>query len=265
MKWRVAHPLRRVEAAHPATTAPRPMAGKDALCVTAPGAVPLLSRRGWLLASVSLAGGLALRPGAPARAFQFDARRLEASMRLRFGEPGVQALHEWFVLLRAQAGRPLREQLVAVNEFWNRMVLSADDPAVWGQADHWATPLESLGKRAGDCEDYVIGKYFSLLHLGVAGEKLRFIYVRARIGGVGSIQSVAHMVLGYYETPQAEPLVLDSLTDSMLPASQRGDLVPVFSFNARGIYVPGARPTPAERISRWPDLLARMQQEGFMP
>ena len=40
---------------------------------------------------------------------------------------------------------------------------------------------------------------------------------------------------------------------------------PVFSFNAQGIYVPGKQPTPAQRISRWPDLLARMQQEGFMP
>ena len=141
----------------------------------------------------------------------------------------------------------------------------SEDAIVWGQPDYWATPLESLGKRAGDCEDYVIGKYFSLLHLGVAGAQLRFIYVRARIGGAGSTQSVAHMVLGYYETPQSEPLVLDNMLNEILPARERPDLGPVFSFNAQGIYVPGKQPTSAERISRWPDLLARMQQEGFMP
>jgi hypothetical protein len=67
----------------------------------------------------------------------------------------------------------------------------------------------------------------------VAVEKLRLIYVRARLGGAGSTQSIAHMVLGYYETPAAEPLVLDSLLDNIMPASQRKDLTPVFSFNAR--------------------------------
>ena len=136
---------------------------------------------------------------------------------------------------------------------------------LWSQPDYWATPLETLGKGAGDCEDYVIGKYFSLLRLGVAVEKLRLIYVRARLGGAGSTQSIAHMVLGYYETPAAEPLVLDSLLDNIMPASQRKDLTPVFSFNAQGVYVAGAQPASVDRITRWRDLLARMKQEGFLP
>ena len=200
-----------------------------------------------------------------ARAFQFDSAKLQASMRERYGADGVAALNEWLALLQTQAGRPRQAQLAAVNAFWNRIVMGSEDSIVWTQQDYWATPLESLGERAGDCEDYVIGKYFSLLHLGLAGEQLRFIYVRARIGGAGSTQSVAHMVLGYYETPQSEPLVLDNMLNEILPARERPDLGPVFSFNAQGIYVPGKQPTSAERISRWPDLLARMQQEGFMP
>ena len=200
-----------------------------------------------------------------ARAFAFDSAKLQATMRERYGADGVAALNEWFALLQAQAGRPRKAQLAAVNAFWNRIVIGSEDTIVWGQQDYWATPLEALGKRAGDCEDYVIAKYFSLLHLGVPGEQLRFIYVRARIGGTSSTQSVAHMVLGYYETPQSEPLVLDNMVNDILPARERPDLSPVFSFNAQGIYVPGKQPTPAQRISRWPDLLARMQQEGFMP
>lgn len=235
---------------------------------TAQGGTPWSWRRrvflcagaGWLAGAAALGGGV---PEAPA--FGLDRERLETTMRERFGAPGVQALHEWLALLQAQAKRPLKAQLAAVNAFWNRIVLSSEDPIIWGQPDYWATPLESLGKRAGDCEDYVIGKYFSLLYLGVPGEQLRFIYVRARIGGVGSTQSIAHMVLGHYDAPQSEPLVLDNMTNDILPARDRPDLTPVFSFNARGIYLPGRQPTPAERISRWPDLLARMQQEGFMP
>jgi predicted transglutaminase-like cysteine proteinase len=119
-----------------------------------------------------------------------------------------------------------------------------------------------LGKGAGDCEDYVIGKYFSLIALGVPTSKLRFVYVRARIGGPESTEQIAHMVLGYYPTPNSIPLVLDSLVSSIMPASQRRDLVPVFSFNADGVYVDGKQAAPVDRIGRWRNLLQRMEREG---
>lgn len=204
---------------------------------------------------------------APGRsALEFDAAMLERTMRTRYGAQGVQGLQNWFGVLQEQRGLSQEQQLERVNAFWNRSVLASDDPAVWGEADYWATPLESLGKRSGDCEDFVIGKYFTLLHLGVPVEKLRLIYVRARLGGLGSTQSIAHMVLGFYPTPDAIPLVLDNLVGEILPASERGDLTPVFSFNGQGIYVPGAsQKAPVERIGRWQGLLVRMQQEGFRP
>src|SRR5690606_11410510 len=112
-----------------------------------------------------------------------------------------------------------------------------------------------------DCEDFVIGKYFSLVHLGVPPDRLRLIYVRAQVDG----KSIAHMVLGYYSSPEADPLILDNLRDSILPAGQRRDLTPVFSFNADGVYVAGAARGPVDRISRWRGLMLRMRQEGFLP
>jgi predicted transglutaminase-like cysteine proteinase len=148
-----------------------------------------------------------------------------------------------------------------VNQFWDQALMESEDITVWGRVDYWATPLESLAKGAGDCEDYVIGKYFSLLYLGVAPEKLRLVYVRARVGG----QNIAHMVLGYYPQPMAEPLVLDSLVDRIQPAHLRPDLTPVFSFNAEGIYIPGGKQSSVDRIGRWRDLLSKMQAEGFQP
>ena len=183
----------------------------------------------------------------------------------RYGAAGSSALKQWLAMLQVNQTRPLQQQLSTVNEFWNRAVMQTDDNVLWGQADYWATPLETLGKGAGDCEDYVVGKYFSLLRLGIPQERLRLIYVRARMGGIGSTQSIAHMVLGYYETPTAEPLVMDSMVDFLVPSSQRKDLTPVFSFNAQGVYVAGAQPTSVDRITRWRDLLARMKQEGFLP
>ena len=101
--------------------------------------------------------------------------------------------------------------------------------------------------------------------MGVPANKLRFIYVRARIGGPASSSQVAHMVLGYYETPNAVPLVLDSLISTILPATQRRDLTPVFSFNADGVYVDGKPAAPVDRLSRWRDLLQRMEREGIRP
>lgn len=199
------------------------------------------------------------------QALEFQVQQMRLTMQARFGEGGVQRLKSWLDFLDKQGTRSQQQQLVAVNDFWNRNVAASEDSLIWGEAEYWATPLETLGKGAADCEDFVIGKYFSLLRLGVPVDKLRFIYVRARVGGMGSTQSIAHMVLGYYETPQSEPLVLDNLLGSLVLASQRKDLTPVFSFNAQGVYVAGAQPASVERISRWKGLMARMQQEGMEP
>lgn len=229
------------------------------------GHVRYLSRRAALGVGIAVCGGWALKHELDAVALEFDGTRLQQTMQSRYGVAGVKALSQWLAMLQAQQGKALQQQLSAINEFWNRAVVHAEDSVLWSQLDYWATPLETLGKGAGDCEDFVVGKYFSLLRLGVPLEKLRLIYVRARIGGAGSTQSIAHMVLGYYETPVAEPLVLDSMVDLLLPASQRKDLTPVFSFNAQGVYVAGAQPSSVDRITRWRDLLVRMKQEGFLP
>jgi len=197
-------------------------------------------------------------------ALELQADRLQQLAQSRYGAHGAQAAGAWLDLLRSAATLPERDKLERVNDFWNRSVHSGEDALIWKKPDYWATPLESLGKGAGDCEDYVIGKYFSLLRLGVAPEKLRFVYVRAVIGGPGGKQ-IAHMVLGYYSSPNAEPLVLDSLVSMILPASGRRDLIPVFSFNTEGVYISGHQTTPVDRLSRWRDLLSRMEREGIRP
>ena len=73
------------------------------------------------------------------------------------------------------------------------------------------------------------------------------------------------MVLAYYATPLAEPLVLDNLTTEIKPASQRRDLQPVFSFNGEGIWngVAGKGPGGPGSLSRWTDLLQRARHEGL--
>lgn len=208
----------------------------------------------------ALALCLALAWG-PAPAVTFDPGALASYARQHYGAKAGRAVEAWQAMLAQAAGLDEQEKLRMVNGFWNNVLIGGEDISIWGQVDYWATPLQSLAKGAGDCEDYVIGKYFSLLHLGVAPEKLRFVYVRAQVGS----QSIAHMVLGYYPQPQAEPLVLDSLVDRIQPAHNRPDLTPVFSFNAQGVYIPGGKRSSVERIGRWRDLLSRMRTEGFQP
>lgn len=198
-------------------------------------------------------------------ALQFDEARVRQTAQARYGQRGATQLGRWLNMMSQERSLPEQQQLRAVNNFWNSTVRGGEDRNIWKKEDYWATPLESLGKQAGDCEDFVIGKYFSLVHMGVAPEKLRFIYVRARIGGMSSRTTIAHMVLGYYATPDSDPLVLDNLMGSITPASQRRDLTPVFSFNAQGIYVSGAAATSTDRIGNWRDLLSRMSREGFVP
>jgi len=192
-----------------------------------------------------------------------DAQRLQQTARQRYGAEGAKQVQAWLDMLARSRSLPEAEKIRAVNAFWNQAVYGAEDIDVWNQVDYWATPLESLGRRRGDCEDYVIGKYFSLVALGVPAEKLRFIYVKASMGGPGSRIQVAHMVLGYYSTPNAAPLVLDNLLTRIEPAGNRRDLAPVFSFNASGVHVEGKQASPVERIGRRNNLLLRMKREGF--
>ncbi len=155
------------------------------------------------------------------------------------------------------------QRLKEINDFFNRRLAFRDDAVTWGVPDYWATPLESLEKRAGDCEDYAIGKYFSLAATGVPTTRLRMVYVRARQQG----QSLAHMVLAYYPQPGAEPLILDNLRPDVLPASQRPDLTPVFSFNTEGLWQGAGAVTagdPMARLSLWRELVAKVRAEGFI-
>jgi predicted transglutaminase-like cysteine proteinase len=214
---------------------------------------------------VRIVAALWLLGGTPL-AQAFDAERVAqvATQRGSKAQVGWRALQP---VLRSAAGVEEVARLTLINDFFNRRIAFRSDLEAWGVLDYWASPLELLDKGEGDCEDYVIAKYFSLLALGVPVSKLRLVYVRAWMGApTSSVQ--AHMVLAYYGVPGADPLILDNLVDDIRPASKRSDLTPVFSFNSEGIWQgTGAQSNgdPVSRLSRWRDLLTRALAEGFGP
>ena len=199
-------------------------------------------------------------------AFALDMNLVQQTFKRMGGKP--QALAEWQNLLQEAKDLPINEKLKRVNTFFNHHIAFAEDIDVWGQDDYWATPMESLSKGRGDCEDYVIAKYFVLRELNVPEKQLRLIYVKAHIGRVDSQVEQAHMILAYYPTPDEEPLILDNLITDIRPASRRPDLRPIFSFNSEGVFVGVAGSSSVGsggvgRLSRWADLLQRAHAEGF--
>lgn len=195
---------------------------------------------------------------------ELDFANLQEQLIARFGPARVILLKDWQAQLETGRKLPEAEKLKQLNDFFNRNIVFGEDVSIWNQSDYWATPLETIGRGQGDCEDFAIVKYYSLKLAGIPVSKMRLIYVKAQQGG----NQRAHMVLAYYASPSAEPLVLDNLDPAIKPASKRPDLVPVFSFNSQGIYAGIAGNAAASaggtgKLSRWEDLMQRARAEGF--
>ncbi len=196
----------------------------------------------------------------------FHSNKLHDTMAERYGEDGTNLLKAWVRMIDTQRQAPTQSKIIAVNAFFNTRIQFGNDIILWKQKDYWATPLETMGIRGGDCEDFTIAKYISLLELGIPKDQLRLIYVRASINASTGNRVQAHMVLGYYKTPTAIPLILDNINHEVKIASSRTDLKPVFSFNDQGLWVGGNRQSktdPTSRLSHWRDVLQRIKQEGF--
>jgi predicted transglutaminase-like cysteine proteinase len=215
----------------------------------------------WIFISSSL---ICLVVGSFAVAFDYD--KLQASYVQKFGLGALSNFNAWHLMMLAVKDLKDEDKLKRVNEFFNRRVAWGEDQIIWGQLDYWATPIETIGKGLGDCEDFAIAKYFTLVNLGIPIAKLRLVYVKAKVSNLPNSQDQAHMVLAYYPNPQAEPLIMDNQITEIRSASRRPDLMPIFSFNSEGIYLGVAgndEQSGRSKLSRWQDLLQRVQLEGL--
>lgn len=187
---------------------------------------------------------------------------LLAKINNKYGEQAVTRIEQWQKLMKTARNLPEQEKLRQVNNFFNQRIDFVDDIYLWGTNDYWATPLEFLAQGAGDCEDYSIAKYFTLIELGVSEKKIRITYVKALE------LNQAHMVLTYFSTPRAIPVVLDNLIPQIKLATLRKDLLPVYSFNGSGLWLAksrgsGKRVGGASRLNMWKELKQRMLNNTF--
>lgn len=192
----------------------------------------------------------------------FFAPELLKKMEVKYGIQARQRLDALNALLININQVSETEKLEKVNLFFNQMQFISDEK-LWGQKDYWATRMEFVGKGAGDCEDFVIAKFFTLKQLGVSTDKLFFTYVKAV-----KLQQ-AHMVLTYFEKPNSVPLVLDNINFKILKATQRSDLIPVYSFNGDALYLAKQQglgqvvPSGVQKNTKWLELADKMRSEGL--
>jgi predicted transglutaminase-like cysteine proteinase len=199
------------------------------------------------LAGIAVAGGLGITS------------EMLAMVASEYGRSARGRVVEWQSLVDNNMAASDLDKLHAVNRFFNRNRFLTDLEH-WHKEDYWATPIEFISTKGGDCEDFAIAKYITLRALEIPDEKLRITYVKSlRL-------NQAHMVLTYYSSPRDVPMVLDNLIMEIKPANRRTDLKPVYSFNGDGLWTAkmrgeGQRVGGAEDLDMWRDFIGRMQRE----
>lgn len=190
------------------------------------------------------------------KTFNIDESQLK-SIENKYGIQAKTRVEEWDAMLESSKDENTLTKIKNVNDFFNKITYKSD-LSVWGIKDYWATPFEFMGVGAGDCEDYAIAKYFSLIKLGIPDEKLRITYVSYK--KANSKFEQAHMVLTYYHKTGVEPVVLDNIDKTLQVASKRTDLKPVYSFNASGLWqakTKGEARVGNNELKSWKDLMSR--------
>ncbi|KTD88858.1 MULTISPECIES: transglutaminase-like cysteine peptidase [unclassified Pseudoalteromonas] len=182
----------------------------------------------------------------------------------QYGAAGYTRIKNWLSFIDSSQSKSEWQKIHLVNDFFNKHIQYKNDDELWQQTDYWATPLESLGVGMGDCEDYVIAKYFTLIALGIPEHKIRFMYVRQKT------VNQPHMVLIYIEEPNQIPLVLGNFNTKLLPANKRPDLKPIYSFNGQGLWLAkakglGNKVKNSRGVSAWNTMLQRIEHGELAP
>jgi predicted transglutaminase-like cysteine proteinase len=192
-------------------------------------------------------------------------RRLPAAIKVTPLEARSRIRH-WQSFVQSTRHKPEIDKIIAVNAYFNTLRFITDE-TLWRKPDYWATPLQVLVAGAGDCEDFAIAKYFTLKILGIPDERLRITYTWN--SNTPSGRREPHMVLTYTAAENAEPLVLDILTNDIRTLAQRKELEPVYGLNSGELWLVGdnTRAIPAGspmQVSQWRQLSRAMESDAVL-
>ena len=165
----------------------------------------------WLGAGVPVSAGTLLSPGPAAlirksaEPFGLSATSLTAGglhdkwrgVQRRLGDELVQlalcegdpdrcaspAALQFLAIVDAARLREGRARFGEVNRAVNLAIRPISDVAQHGQIDVWSSPLATLARGGGDCEDYAIAKFIALRLAGIAPEDLRIVVMHDTLHG----------------------------------------------------------------------------------
>lgn len=212
----------------------------------------------WFTAAALLLGGCAGPSTQRTTSDSAVSERLIQTVEHQHGPQAGARLRRWGALIEQGRSAQDAERLRLVNNFFNAARFTTDRDA-WQQEDYWATPVEFLIQDAGDCEEFAIAKYLTLSRMGIPEDAMRITYVRAQT------LNQPHMVLAWYPAPDAEPLILDNIEPRILPAGERPDLTPVYSFNGTTLWLARTRKEQvisgsATQLEQWQNLRRRLDE-----
>jgi predicted transglutaminase-like cysteine proteinase len=181
------------------------------------------------------------------------------NIQMKSGQEACNRIHEYDKKIKSLKNDSEFIQLTKVNIYLNHKLKYQSDKILNNKSDYWATPKEFLTIGSGDCEDYAIIKYFTLLKLGFEKDKLFITLV------YDTYSKRNHMVLSYFEDSNKPPLILDSLSYEVLDLNKRADLKVSAFINTNGVYrlSKTKKLKKTKQISnKFKELLKRVQKES---
>lgn len=143
--------------------------------------------------------------------------------------------------------------LVRVNDYWNSKIKYTSEK---NKEDNWLTPIEIKKQLEGDCEDYAIAKYMSLIAHGVNPENLYLMWV---ILSNVEQRFASHIVL-IYKAANGKQYVLDNYSKQIIELEKRTDFSrKIATMNLDGVkkFVSAKNFTVEEK---WTSVLSKMNE-----
>jgi predicted transglutaminase-like cysteine proteinase len=147
-----------------------------------------------------------------------------------------------------------RARLGDINRAINLAIRPMSDLAQYGETDVWAAPLLTLGRGAGDCEDYAIAKYMALRQAGVAAGDLRIVIMRDTIRAEDHAVAAARLD-GHW-------LMLDNRRMALVEDIHVRNYRPLFVIDQSGVMTYSDSPLLAQAPER--DVTAAATQPGLI-
>jgi predicted transglutaminase-like cysteine proteinase len=138
-----------------------------------------------------------------------------------------QAAIKFLDIVDAARQREGRARLGEINRAINLAIRPVNDIAQHGRIDVWTSPLATLERGAGDCEDYAIAKFVALRRAGLASDDLRIVVLHDIISGEDHAVAAARF--------DGRWLMLDNRRMAMVADADVRNLRPTFVIGQHGV------------------------------